>query len=70
MSPEEWKYKVRPECRGKAEEGVAQMRALGMRDELRRDDVLVFSLEDTVIDRRAAETLERIWPDWRECVSE
>ena len=70
MDPEEWRYKVRPECLGKAQEAVAQMRALGMRVELRRDDLLVFTIEDAEVDHRAAETLERVWPRWRECVSD
>ena len=70
MNGEEWQYKVRAECRGKAQEAVAQMRALGIRVELRRGDLLVFTIEDAVIDGRAAEILERVWPRWRECVSE
>lgn len=69
MSPEERRYKIRPECRGKAQEAVAQMRALGFRVELRRD-LLVFTIEDTVIDARAGEMLERVWPRWRDCVSD
>ena len=69
MNPEEWRYQVRPECLGKAQESVAQMRALGMRVELRRGDLLVFTIGDTGVDHRAAETLERVWPGWRECVS-
>jgi len=70
VNPEEWQYRVRPECRGKAQEAVAQMRALGFRVELRRGDLLVFTLEHTVIDDQAGETLERVWPNWRECVTE
>ena len=69
MNAEEWRYQVRPECLGKAQEAVAQMRALGMRVELRRGDLLVFTIGDTGVDHRAAETLERVWPGWRECVS-
>jgi hypothetical protein len=69
VNPEERRYKVYPECRGKAQEAVAQMRALGFRVELRRD-LLVFTIEDTVIDDRAGEILERVWPTWRECVSD
>ena len=69
VNPEEWRYQVRPECLGKAQESVAQMRALGMRVELRRGDLLVFTIGDTGVDHRAAETLERVWPGWRECVS-
>ena len=70
MNPDELRYKVRPECRGQAQEAVAQMRALGFRIELRRGDLLVFTIEDTVIDDRARETLERVWPNWRQCVTE
>ena len=70
MTPEEWRYKVRSECRGQAQEAVAQMRALGFRVELRRGDLLVFSIEHTVIDNRAGEVLERVWPNWRACVTE
>jgi hypothetical protein len=70
VNPEEWRYKVRPECLGKAQEAVAQMRALGFRVELRRGDLLVFTIEHTVIDDRAGATLERVWPNWRECVTE
>ena len=70
MTRQEWRHKVLPEHRGKAQEAVAQMRALGFRVELRRDGLLVFTIEDTVIDDRAAETLERVWPGWRECVSD
>ena len=69
VNPEEWRYQVRPECLGKAQEAVAQLRALGMRVELRRGDLLVFTIGDTGVDHRAAETLERVWPGWRECVS-
>jgi hypothetical protein len=70
VNPEEWQYKVRPECRGKAQEAVAQMRALGFRVELRRGDLLVFTIEHTVIDDRVGKTLERVWPNWRECMTE
>jgi hypothetical protein len=70
VNPDELRYKLRPECRGKAQEAVAQMRALGFWIELQRGDLLVFTIEDTVIDDRARETLERVWPNWRECVTE
>jgi hypothetical protein len=70
VNREEWQLKVRPECRGKAQEAVAQMRALGFRVELRRGDLLVFTTEHTVLDDRAREILERVWPDWRECMIE
>jgi ketosteroid isomerase-like protein len=66
----ERQYRVRPECRAKAQEAVAQMRALGLRVELQRGDLLVFTVEDTIIDHRVGETLERVWPGWRECVSD
>jgi len=69
VNREEWRYKVSPEFRGKAQEAVAQLRALGILVELRRDN-LVFTLEDTEIDARAGEALERVWPDWQRCVSE
>jgi hypothetical protein len=70
VNPEEWQYKVRPECRRQAQEAVAQMRALGFRVELRRGDLLVFTVEHTVLDDRTREILERVWPKWRECVTE
>jgi hypothetical protein len=70
VNPEERRYKFRPECLGKAQEAVAQMRALGFWVELRRGDLLVLTIEHTVIDDRAGETLERVWPKWRECVTE
>ena len=55
---------------GQGARGGRANASLGFRVELRRDDLLVFSIEDTVIDDRAAETLERVWPGWRECVSD
>ena len=70
MNGEEWRYKLRPECRAKAQEAVAQMRALGLRVELQRGDLLVLTVEDTIIDRRVGETLDRVWPGWRECVTD
>ena len=70
MNRQEWSHKVVPECQGQAQEAVARMRALGIRVELRRGDRLVFDLEDTEIDDRAGEILERVWPNWRECVTE
>ena len=70
VNPEEWRYQVRPECLGKAQEAVAQMRALGLLVELRRGNLLVVAIEDTVADHRVGETLDRVWPGWRECVSE
>jgi hypothetical protein len=69
VTRQEWRHKVSSGASGKAQEAVAQMR-VGFRVELRRDDLLVFIIEDTVIDDRAAETLERVWPGWRECVSD
>jgi len=36
----------------------------------RRGDWLVIDVEDTGIDHRAVEILERVWPQWRDCVSE
>jgi hypothetical protein len=67
---EEWRWKILPECRGKAEEAVAQLRALGLRVELRRGNSLVFELEDHPIDRRVVEILDRVWPRWRDCFTE
>jgi hypothetical protein len=46
------------------------MRALGIRVELRRGDSLVFELDDTGVDDRAGEILERVWPRCRDCVGE
>ena len=70
MTRREWRHKVLPECRGKAQEAVAQLRALGIQVELRRGDWLVFDLEETEIDQRAVQMLDRVWPRWEECVSE
>jgi hypothetical protein len=49
---------------------VAQLRGLGIRIELTRGDWLVIDLEGIWIDHRAVEILERVWPQWRDCVSE
>jgi hypothetical protein len=65
MTRKEWQYKIRPECRGKAQESVAQMRAQGIRVDLRRGDLLVFTIEETEIDSRAGEMLERVRRRWR-----
>src|SRR5215208_2684148 len=54
---------------GAAQEAVAQMRALGIRVELTRGDWLVFELEDLLIDHRAVQILDRVWPGWRDCVT-
>ena len=70
MAADEWRLNVLSECRQQAQEAVAQMRALGLRVELTRRDALVFQLEDIEIDRRVVETLDRVWPRWRECVTE
>jgi hypothetical protein len=70
VNRDEWRYKVRPEYRGRAQEAVAQLRALGIRVELRHGDALIFTLEDTEIDRHARGTLDRVWPDWRECITD
>jgi len=71
MTPsKQWRQKILPECRGAAQEAVAQMRALGIRVELTRGDWLVFELEDLLIDHRAVQILDRVWPGWRDCVSD
>jgi hypothetical protein len=66
----EWRRKVLPEYRLRAQEAVAQLRAVGIRAELRRDDWLVFDLHDVEVDHRAVEKLDRVWPHWRDCVSD
>jgi hypothetical protein len=72
MAQQEWRRKVIPSCLGQAQEAVAQLRSRGIRADLRRD-LLVFDLRleagedpDTVV----AEALDRVWPAWRECVTE
>ena len=72
MARQEWRRKVIPSCLAQAQEAVAQLRSRGIRAELRRDD-LVFDLRlearedpDVVV----AEALDRVWPAWRECVTE
>jgi hypothetical protein len=70
MTADQRRWKLRPECRGAAQEAIAQMRALGLRVELQRGDWLVFELEHLVIDQQALEILDRVWPRWRDCVSE
>jgi hypothetical protein len=72
MAQQEWRRKVIPSCLGQAQEAVAQLRSRGIRADLRRD-VLVFDLrlearEDP--DTAVAEALDRVWPAWRECVTE
>jgi hypothetical protein len=70
VTRQEWRHQVLAECRGQAQEAVAQLRALGIQVELRRGDWLVFDLEETQIDQRAVEMLDRIWPRWQDCVRE
>jgi hypothetical protein len=69
VTRQEWRHKVLPEYRGQAQETVAQLRALGIQVELRHGDWLVFDLE-AEIDQRGVEMLDRVWPRWRDCVSE
>jgi hypothetical protein len=72
MARQEWRRKVIPSCLAQAQEAVAQLRSRGIRADLRRDE-LVFDLrldarEDP--DAAVAEALDRVWPAWRECVTE
>jgi hypothetical protein len=72
MARQEWRRKVIPSCLAQAQEAVAQLRSRGIRADLRSDD-LVFDLrlearEDP--DAVVAEALDRVWPAWRECVTE
>ena len=72
MARQEWRRKVIPSCLAQAQEAVAQLRSRGIRADLRSDD-LVFDLrlearEDP--DPVVAEALDRVWPAWRECVTE
>jgi hypothetical protein len=54
VTPQEWSHKVLPECRGKAQGAVAQLRTLGIRVELRRGELLAFTLEDTEVETARA----------------
>ena len=72
MARQEWRRKVIPSCLAQAQEAVAQLRSRGIRADLRRDD-LVFDLrlearED--LDAVVAEALDRVWPAWRQCVTD
>jgi lambda repressor-like predicted transcriptional regulator len=73
MARQEWRRKVIPSCLGQAQEAVAQLRSRGILADLRRDGWLVF---DLTLDARAdpdtvvAEALDRVWPAWRECVTD
>jgi hypothetical protein len=73
MARQEWRRKVIPSCLAQAQEAVAQLRSRGIRAELQRDGSLVFDLRlgaradpDAVV----AETLDRVWPAWRQCVTD
>jgi hypothetical protein len=69
----EWRRRVIPSCAGQAQEAVAQLRSRGIRVELQHDVWLVFDLR---LEARAdpddvvAEALDRVWPVWRECVTD
>jgi hypothetical protein len=69
---DEWRRKVIPSCLEQAQEAVAQLRSRGIRADLQRDD-LVFDLrlearEDP--DAVVTEALDRVWPAWRQCVTD
>jgi hypothetical protein len=72
MAVQEWRRKVIPSCLEQAQEAVAQLRSRGILADLQRDD-LVFDLKleagadpDAVV----AEALDRVWPAWRQCVTD
>ena len=72
MARQEWRRKVIPSCLAQAQEAVAQLRSRGVRADLQRD-VLVFDLGPEAHenpDAAVAEALDRVWPAWRECVTE
>jgi hypothetical protein len=72
MARPEWRRKVIPSCLGQAQEAVTQLRSRGVLADLQRD-VLVFDLRPeapTDPDAAVAEALDRVWPAWRECVTE
>ena len=72
MAGQEWRCKVIPSCLEQAQEAVAQLRSRGILADLQRD-VLVFDLR---LDARAdpdavvAAALDRVWPAWRQCVTD
>ena len=73
MARQEWRRKVTPSCLGQAQEAVAQLRSRGVLANLQRDGWLVIDLRleapadpDAVV----AQTLDRVWPAWRECMTE
>ncbi len=73
MAPQEWRRKVIPSCLGQAQEAVAQLRSRGILADLQRDGWLVFDLRlDASADPDAvvAEALDRVWPAWRQCVTD
>ena len=72
MARQEWRRKVIPSCLGQAQEAVAQLRSRGVRADLQRDTWLVLDLwveDEADLDAMVAQTLDRIWPAWRECVA-
>ena len=73
MAQQEWRCKVVPSCLGQAQDAVAQLRSRGVLANLQRDGWLVFDLRleapadpDAVV----GAALDRVWPAWRECVTE
>jgi hypothetical protein len=73
MARQEWRCKVIPSCLGQAQEAVAQLRSRGVLADLHRETWLVLGLwveEGADLDAMAAQTLDRTWPAWRECVTE
>ena len=65
----EWRREILPDCLGKAQEAIARLRSQGIRVEL-KGNWLVFDLGDTQRDARAFESLDHVWPDWRDCVND
>jgi hypothetical protein len=73
VARQEWRRKVLPGCLGQAQEAVAQLRSQGILANLERETWLVFDLR---LEARAnpdvavAKALDRVWPAWRECVTD
>jgi hypothetical protein len=73
MARQEWRRKVLPSCLGQAQEAVAQLRSRGIRAALESGTWLVFDLwvnEGAEPDAMVAKALDRVWPAWRECITE
>ncbi len=73
MARQEWRRKVLPACLGQAQEAVAQLRSRGILADIERDTWLVFDLRLEARadpDASVAKALDRVWPAWRECMTD